>query len=549
MKANRYIRQLAADERAVSEVIGAVLVFGILIAVLALVQTQAVPATNEEVEFQHSQAIQTDMSELHEAISLTAAQGRSQSPTMKLGMTYPARLFFFNPSPVYGQLRTNATANVTLDHVNSTEGVNLLYTGGTYNYSTRPIEYRAGYHRFADEPVIIREVGTLYERYPAGTRVQGGAFISGKQITLVTVNGTLQRNSLSAESVETVPLSAPARTVAITNKTHDINITVPTQLNNSTWTSILKSQYESNGGHIVDQSYEKSNPYNLLTVTLDEDETYKLRMASVGLGTQLHEPPPAYITTISGDNESVVDNGVLRVTVEVRDRFNNPVAGKRVNLSIFGSGNGTFFPTSNTETTITTGADGRASATYDPPNVQGSRNITIGASSDSIPSSGQFNPLTNSNHTNITVRLADTGGPIGIPPNYPPDKFEVDDQSGDASPGQGNFALQPRYEVDWKVTDPDTTEDSELDTVELRMISASDNRIVDSVKYDINSTGVDDEASGITTLADDVGESGSYIIKLIYSDKGGYIREAACDSDEANSPTGDSSDPINCPEQ
>lgn len=547
MKANRYIRQLAADERAVSEVIGAVLVFGILIAVLALVQTQAVPATNEEVEFQHSQKVQTDMAELNEAIALTAAQGRSMSPTLELGMTYPARLFFFNPSPVYGQLRTNAPATVTLRGVTPTEGVNLLYTGGTYNYLTRPIEYRAGYHRFEDEPTVIREVGTQYERYPAGTRIQGGSFINGKQITLVTVNGTLQRNSLSAESVETVPLSAPARTVAVKNDSAQIEITIPTQLSENLWRETLSSQRSVNGGHIVGISYVDSTPYNMLTVSLEQGVTYNLRMASVGVGTQLTEPHPAYLTTISGDNESVVDNGLLQVTIEVRDRFNNPVAGKSVNLTIFGSGNGTFFPSGNSETTVTTSANGRATATYDPPNVQGSRDIIVGASSEVDPSSSLFDPSTDPNDTNISITIADTGGPIGEPPETPPVQFDVTDLSDHISTclpsGQCiNLSGDAAYEVNWEVNDSKADDpDSDLDTVELRLIHDSTSQIVDSVKYDVSG----DTASGDSSLINESGANEMYIVKIIYDDKGGYVEEEACNSDLAE---GDN-DPLGCDDQ
>lgn len=543
------VELFASDDRAVSEVIGAILVFGLLIALLALVQTQAVPATNEKVEFDHSQKVQTDMAELHEAISLTAVQGRSQSPSIQLGMTYPSRLVFYNPSPVYGQLRTNSPANVTLDNVDASGNVNLLYNGGTYNYTTRPIEYRAGYHRYAEEPTIVREVGTLYEDYPEGSRVQGGSFVNGKQITLVTVNGSLQKNSLSTASVDTVPLSAPARTVAVTNETGtNFEITVPTRLTNGTWTELLQPQYQSNGGYIVDQTYETASgsPYNFLTVTFAQGETYKLRMAQVGVGTKLDEPKPAYLTTISGDNESVVDNGVLKVTLEVRDRFNNPVAGEKVNLSIVGgSTNGTFLANGEPERTVTTGADGRATATYQPPNVQNIRNIDIRASSDSNPSTqwGSSFDLTNRNHTKIDVKVVDTGGPIGEPPEHPPEQFDVEDRSGDSGICVLDVCLgsnDTAYEVNWEVHDSkDDGPNSHLDTVELRLLNAQSRpyRVVDSVKFEVDG----DESGGKALLFNESGAGEEYIVKIIYSDKGGYVEEEECNPDVAEgqkNPTG-----------
>lgn len=536
MTGKSYARLFASDDRAVSEVIGAILVFGLLIALLAIVQTQAVPATNEKVEFEHSQRVQTDMSEMQEAIALTAAQGRSQSPSIELGLTYPARLVFFNPSPVYGQLRTNSSANVTLANVNSTEGVNLLYTGNPgkeYNYTTRPVEYRAGYHRFADEPTIVREVGTLYERYPEGTRVQSGSFVNGKQITLVTVNGSLQENSLSTASVETVPLSAPARTVAVRNETgENLEITVPTQLDNGTWTQVLRPQYDQNGGHIVDQSYTESSPYNRLTITLERGVTYKLRTARVGLGSKLDEPGPAYLTTISGDDESVVDNGVLKVTVEVRDRLNNPVAGKKVNLSIVESAsgpvNGSFDPSSKeTTTTVTTAADGRATVTYHPPNVLGgTRDVDIRASADSVPPnapSGSFD-LSARNNTTVDVEVVDTGGPIGTEPTANIDG--ITDKSSPSLLEIGDIVLSEgaaAFEIDWSASDPDGCDpNSELDTVEVRLTNDTTNRVVDFATYDVDCGSADD----IVTLFEEGDHCGKpYRIKVIVEDKGDFVRE------------------------
>lgn len=524
-------RLFASDDRAVSEVIGAILVFGLLIALLALVQTQAVPATNKEVEFDHSQTVQADMAELQEAISLTAVQGRSQSPAVELGMTYPARLLFYNPSPVYGQLRTNSTAPVSLANVDASGNVNLLYTGGTYNYTTRPIEYRAGYNRYRAEPTIVREVGTQYERYPEGTRVKGGSFVEGKQITLVTVNGSLQQNSLSATSIETVPLSAPSRTVAVTNATGtNVEITVPTRLSNGTWAEVLGPQYRSNGGYVVDQSYSTApgSPYNTLTITLEQGVTYELRMAQVGVGTQLHDPSPAYLTTVSGDNESVFDNGVLKVTMEVRDRFNNPVAGQEVNLTVVGgTANGTFLANTQPTRSVTTGADGRATATFVPRNVDSARNVDIRASTEVNPPIQWSAPfeLSNRNNTKVDVKVVNSGGPIGEPPLDPPNEFTVEDESDQNTSllGVTIFEGDAAYRVDWTVEDSpkDNHKNSELDTVEVRLVKANTRRIVDAAKYDVNG----ETASGDIVLTRDSGAGDAYFVQLIYSDVGGYVLE------------------------
>ncbi|MEF8831591.1 MAG: hypothetical protein V5A23_08670 [Halobacteriales archaeon] len=51
---------LLADDRAVSEVIGAVLVFALLVTTLSIYQVMAIPGQNASVEYKHSQAVVDD---------------------------------------------------------------------------------------------------------------------------------------------------------------------------------------------------------------------------------------------------------------------------------------------------------------------------------------------------------------------------------------------------------------------------------------------------------------------------------------------------------
>ncbi|ESS06155.1 MAG: hypothetical protein A07HB70_01704 [uncultured archaeon A07HB70] len=91
------MRRLAEDRRGVTVQIGAILLFGVLIVALSTYQAVAVPAENEQVEFNHNQAVQQDMLELRSALLQTGAGGRGQSVSVSLGTTYPSRVLLVNP--------------------------------------------------------------------------------------------------------------------------------------------------------------------------------------------------------------------------------------------------------------------------------------------------------------------------------------------------------------------------------------------------------------------------------------------------------------------
>lgn len=289
--------------------------------------------------------------------------------------------------------------------------------------------------------------------------------------------------------------------------------------------------------YYVVQSSTTWSPLSLHAITFTQDVTHELRGPRVGVGLTMADPASAGLTAINGDDESVVDNGVLKVSVELRDRFDTPVANKSVNLSIVGAYNGTFLSTGRPRTTVTTGTDGRATVIYQPPNVQTSREVDIRASSDVAPPTGPseaFN-LSTRNNTKIDVRVIDPGGPIGNPPAVPPDRFTSTDESrtGFVVFGIPIFSGETVYKVNWTVKDsPADGPNSNLDMVEVRLIEVKKgaNPIVDSIKYEASG----ETATAETWLRAPRGRDGEYIVKLRYTDEGGYLREVACQSDKAD---------------
>jgi len=126
------------DKRGVSAVVGAILMFGILILALTTYQAAIVPQQNAQTEFKHFEDNRDELIEFRNAVS-TAGQTRvSQFPNIKLGTQYQSRTFTINPAPPAGTLQTSQPYNITL-----TDGET------TKNVSTRFVEYRPGYREIS----------------------------------------------------------------------------------------------------------------------------------------------------------------------------------------------------------------------------------------------------------------------------------------------------------------------------------------------------------------------------------------------------------------
>ena len=102
-------RRFRADERAVSEVLGSILLFGLLMTVLVLIQTNAVPAQNQQVEFEHNQRVQQDMLGLDRAVLQAATSDVPTTADVELSDDEMAALERLDPPAfvaVTGKART-----------------------------------------------------------------------------------------------------------------------------------------------------------------------------------------------------------------------------------------------------------------------------------------------------------------------------------------------------------------------------------------------------------------------------------------------------------
>ncbi len=400
---------LVTDERAQSIQIGAVLVFGILIIFLAIWQAFVVPNQNEEIEFDHNQAVQQELTELRGVVNSMPDAASARSTAVNLGVRYPSRAIFVNPGPTSGTLRTVGTTdesvNVTFDNVTAEGNVGDFWDDpGPYN--TGFISYEPNYNLYSNAPETVFEHSLLYNDFgDSGAErnvlsLTGQSLVDGDRITVVTLNGSFSAGRSGAVSVDFLPVSTRTRTIDVEGDGGPVTLRIPTRLDNGTWESLLEADAElvEQGGNVERVDDGPGGTVELVLRELPADDSYDLRLAKVGLGTRVTPTDAAYLTDIDGDDTTVGTSEARDVTVEVRDAFNKPVRETLVNAS---AARGTL-----TASSPRSGSDGRVTFRYEAPESGGTDrlNFTIAEGVGSADVGGGFPAGTPENVTmTITV--------------------------------------------------------------------------------------------------------------------------------------------------
>ncbi|MET1124393.1 MAG: hypothetical protein ABWW66_03895, partial [Archaeoglobaceae archaeon] len=85
------------DSRAVSPLIGFVLLLMILMTLLGIAQSHWVPEWNRQVEAKHLDKLSYEVAELSEAVSLAASTGNPAKVVLDAGVSYPNYYVLISP--------------------------------------------------------------------------------------------------------------------------------------------------------------------------------------------------------------------------------------------------------------------------------------------------------------------------------------------------------------------------------------------------------------------------------------------------------------------
>lgn len=495
-------------DRGVSEVVGFILVFGMLVATFTVYQGIVVPDQNRQVEFQHNQDVQGQLQELRNAVLATTATGSGQAVSITLGATYPQRTIAMNLGVSGGAISTHSTGSpgIRIDNVEASNGETRDYVNSAANgplgpFETKSIQYTPVYSFYSGAPETVYENSIAYNQFDnTNLTLTDQTLVDGRRITLVAVNGSLSKAQRDTVSVSTEAISTSSNRIAVKNTSgQQVTITLPTRLSASQWAEILEE--EMGPGGYVDQ-VDPVPGEDAVELVMRQDETYELRMAKVGVGDLTSDEDPKYVTDIEGDDVSVPEDGTQKLVVEVRDRFNNPVSNVGVDATITQSAGGdeALSPSSDT-----TDSDGRATFIYSAPSdVSTAQDVDVDVSFDGDGTANET--------VAFDLRVLDSdgsgGGGGGGPSNYAIDwtMSSIETQQGVES-CSGNRCT---YNLS---KDSNTNLDLATHTTPALAgvfvdFSTNDSSIVDSLTPEEDTT----DSSGETTVTADVDATGTVAI-------------------------------------
>jgi hypothetical protein len=262
---------LLGEERGQSIQIGAVLLFASLIILFATYQAFVVPNQNQKVEFNHNQQVQSEMVELRNSILSSKTSGQEEFVSVKLGSEFPPRLIALNPAPPSGRLATTENRPVIVEEIGSgTEITDDVCPGS--DIQTHAVEYTPNYAVYQNAGTIRYENSLLYNDFgEETTTLTGQNLVQGNRLQLIPLNRSFNRGGSQRTTLDLKP------GLVDTSQREDINVTLPTELNEAQWEEALDGEVAPQNVVVTEGAAGRN-----LTVTLTGEVT--IDCGPVGLG-------------------------------------------------------------------------------------------------------------------------------------------------------------------------------------------------------------------------------------------------------------------------
>jgi len=379
----------ATENRGVSTVIGFILVFGIIVTSWTVLQAVKVPAENKQTEFDHNEKAQADLLNVRDSMLRSGTTGVQQSTTIQVGADYAQRAITVNLAASSGAIQTRDPSGtganrIVIENVRALDAETRDYLNRSISVSTKSIVYRPKYSQYSNAPdtVIAGGAGSVINDHAeVNLSIADQILIKDRTITIVAINGSLSK-AKSGESatvqLDTDPLSVAERKVTIQgNASGPLTLTIPTQFDD-------ESVWDQSGLEAQPRVTNVDNTTaNNVTITL-KDGTYTLRMMQIGVGSNTDTPRAEYLTDVDTLDGSVSESSSNTLTLEVRDRFNNPVSGVQISGTLE-TGSGTLAVVGESDTDSGTGAtvdanssaDGKVVFNYTAPDVSSQSPIEL----------------------------------------------------------------------------------------------------------------------------------------------------------------------------
>ncbi len=341
------------NEKAVSPVLGAVLMLAIGVTILTTVQLNFVPVWNAQEELDHMKKMYDDFKELKSGIESGVQSGTTLSKPLSMGFKYSPKMFVYNPREsafasldirdnVWAEVRYNEMLPDGMDDAASIRNL----TSSTITYSLQGAQ---NYNAFIYEQGLIRRSGS---NYTSGSQT----VLANGTIYLLSVKpwGSEKTAGVEKLNVNIYPTSQQKNSVIGKN----VWLILHTNPDYVTW---WKSKLEKEGG-IVKKADNGIVIAYVDSMVIKMGEAYISPTASVDNAPS--HAPPYRLVKITPDNTYLPVDGTTSLAVEVQDYYNNPVPNVLVNFRINDSRIPTnaYMTASLVQNSSISGADGRAYA-------------------------------------------------------------------------------------------------------------------------------------------------------------------------------------------
>lgn len=260
------MKTLCSDEKGVSEVIGAILIFTILVAFLGMLQVCGVPAWNKETEFSHFNRLFDDFLDMKRIIQDTAVYDLPRTGVLHTSLDYPARMFLINPPKPSAIIMTSYDKYLA-----------ITYNGNiTERVSSCTLRVEEKYNYFP-APALVLEHGMIIGSSGAVSYKIDDPPITRNNMDLL-IMGCDNSSSGTTQSLNLHVYPVLLNTLAVSNATLSFNTDYP--LLWSSYLSSIGADY-SVGGDIITVNYKYPTKIKVMSISLRKPSNLSLLPASV----------------------------------------------------------------------------------------------------------------------------------------------------------------------------------------------------------------------------------------------------------------------------
>lgn len=409
--------------KGVAPLVGVLLLISIFFLFMAQYQNVQIPEEKNSIEGEHETLTNQQMSEIASQIVSSGDTRETTSINLDFGVEYNFNIIF---SSIFEALHVDPVGTMQGEpfsnqiEIHNAQGVGeaqKYWTGedepceGVRNhcFTTSSIRYVADYQEFEDNTIKYLEHQNLYrisqdpfEENRSYLKDTGTQIIEEEQINLITLASSFSTTRTANEDVIIEPKSSSTNTISVRGSLDDdderenIELKIPTNLPEEIW---LEDLVNLDNENIEDFSYNEDGVEDIVEIELNGNETYELSLSQLHISTELNvrdvdDPGPAYIAWTDIEDVNIREGSTQTLSAQVRDRFNNPVEGVRVEARAFDQQNECFGDFSSASdicngyqqpgNQIST-STGQVSFTYEAPQTEEDRDISIELRSQDIP--------------------------------------------------------------------------------------------------------------------------------------------------------------------